>query len=224
MSDVQELLNYDPLADAENQTGKSYKEDNHTTALGILLGMDHNMRLRSALEDNDDTHYGIPFADVIRIFRSEGFEVVAHRPFTSRDGEVEAFIILWNPAGILATMESYDGRTLNSAKIYYNLEVPNGETYSNVVSSGCLYTPAYDEGLYILVGYHDVREGLRHKLGRLRAAGTFLPNWVERPFLWLLCYTDQDEEDYDYEAINESTIAGLPEAVRRAITPQNLED
>lgn len=180
MTDIQELIQHDPVAEI------------------------------------DDTHYNIPFEEALWIFADEGFQVVHQRSFHSDYGDQERYLVLWNPEGILATAESYGGERLNSAKIYYNLELPDRESYGKVVSSGHFHLPSYDADRFVLVGDHDVREGLRHKLNSLRGAGKFLPQWIERPWIWLLTY---QVPDYAYKAINASVIEQLPAHVRSAITP-----
>lgn len=219
MTDIQELLKYDPISDAEEQTGVSYKDDDAVGLLGLLLGMQHNIAKESALAETDDTHYNTTFDDTLRIFEDEGFQVVHQRSFRSDHGDQERYLVLWNPEGILATAESFGGDRLNDAKILYNLEMPDLEAYGEAVSSGHLHQPSYHAGRYVLVGDHNVREGLRHKLNSLRDAGKFLPEWIERPWVWLLTYQDPKVSGYDHNAINAGIIEQLPVHVRSAITP-----
>jgi hypothetical protein len=58
---------------------------------------------------------------------------------------------------------------------------------------------------------------LLRKIERLRDNGTFVNPWVKHPFLWLLNHVDtlgKGYGDYDYEAINRSRFARLPEWVQ----------
>jgi hypothetical protein len=226
--DIESLLRFDAIAEAEKITGKSYKYDGGTAHLGFALSMAGNDLKRQALESSDDTHYGMTYDDALRIYASEGFQVIYSRYFRGRyfseeKDPLETFRVLWHPDGILATAESYKGKTLNSSKIYYNIEFAadlEGDGYWNYISSGSLDQPAYAEGRHLWVGDHDVREGLRHKLATLRSVGKFQEKWVSRPFLWFLTYTDTDVPDYDYKAMNAAVIATFPEHVRTAITPE----
>ena len=50
--------------------------------------------------------------------------------------------------------------------------------------------------------------------------GDFLVPWVQRPFLWLLDYSQTKVPGYDYKAISEAVIATFPAHVHAAITPE----
>lgn len=225
MADLQKLLQFDGLATAEEITGRSYKEDADTQSLGFALHMMGTQAKRKALAEAKDTHYGVTFDETVAIYMEEGFQVVHRRDFAGRtyssdeEAPQERYWILWHPEGILATAESYQGTSLNMSKIYYNVEFPmdlaNRYGYT---SSGHAERALYDQGRYVWIGDHDVREGLRHTLSRLREVGTFQPKWVERPWLWLLAYSDDSD---NHRAFNESVIAQLPEPIRAAITPSN---
>lgn len=213
MTAFDDLLRYDPLTHAETLTGEDYKTDERTSALGLALHLQHSRLKKLELEARDDTHYGTPFWNTLRIYTALGFEPVhAHLFPSSRQYHAsDRFVVLWRPDGVLATLESY-GDSTNSTKIYYNWR-PNEDVEGwSFMSSG-----HWLDG--VLVGDHDARQGLRHTLSRLEGNGTFLDTWVERPFLWFLDYSQTRVEDYDYQLINEECIQRLPEHVREAITP-----
>ena len=44
----------------------------------------------------------------------------------------------------------------------------------------------------VWIGDNDVREGLAFRLEQMRSGGQFVTPWIERPFLWLLNYTEAD--------------------------------
>lgn len=209
---LDQLLKFDPLAEAERTTGNSYKDDPGTSLLGLALALAHGDRKREALQTGDDTHYGTSFADTLRIYAELGFSVIADRPFQD-DEHTERLVTLWRD-GILATVESYRS-SANSSKIYYNWQPNEGVRRQSYTSSG----HGHGDPL-VWVGDHDAREGLRHTLGRLESAGKLLPVWIERPFLWLLSYTDSKTPDYSYEEINATAIEAFPASVRTAITPE----
>ena len=209
MSDLGDLLRFDPLAAAEDLTGESYKDDEGTMALGLLMALDHNERKREALSATGDTHYNIGFDEALGILCSLGFSPVLTDTFDGTyDGE--RFVILWSEDGILAKAESY-GANLNTAQILYNWRPVDGVRAWDFISSGHVTTDG------VLVGYHDAREAVRRNVTRMRENGTFLTSWVERPWLWLLTYMDSKADDYDHTAITAERFARLPERVRSAI-------
>lgn len=73
------------------------------------------------------------------------------------------------------------------------------------------------ELMMIWSGNHDCREALRFNISQLKKHGTFIPSWVQAPFLWLLHYRDTKDEEYDYKALNKERIALLPLHVQAAI-------
>jgi hypothetical protein len=224
VTDLEQLLGYDALADAERRTGKDYKTDPETLEFGLALAIMGNKAKADALKAAGDTHYGVGFQQTVEIYEDLGFQAVHRRHFQSRprDGErvTEQYLLLWHPDGILATLESYQGRSVNNSKIMYNIEFHQDTDTWRIVSSGSFHGPSYDAGNRVWVGDHDAREGLRHTVAKLRTAGTFLPQWKKRPFLWFLEYTQSDSTSAPYKAHAEQVISELPEHVRRAITPQ----
>jgi hypothetical protein len=217
MSDqIRELLDFDPLAAAERFTGESYKTDDLTSRLGLGLHLRHVQEKEAALRQRSDSFYSMSFEPAMNLFADLGFATVYTERFAGHSAE-ETYAILWHPDGLLATCESYTwnadeeaGR--NTAKVYYNYRHRSGGYPSGLTSSGHMAGEVW-------VGDHDAREAIRYNLNAMRAAGRFLPVWVERPWLWLLNYADVKVEGYDHEALTERRIAALPEHVRRAITP-----
>lgn len=229
MTDVKELIDFDPLAHAEKLTGKSYKESEETSALGFLLAIDHNEKKKEVLKGNNDTHYSMDFNEYVEIAESEGFDVVytEKRKVDFHDGvEVEeTYLVLWQPVmGILLTVESYRGERVNSAKMYYNIdfgsEIP--KNYYKVTSSGGflqsdeLDADGWKKALPIWAGDHDAREALRVKMRDLRSVNT-LTKWKSRPFLWLCNYSQGRDEPISYQECNARVIAALPKYVQDAI-------
>lgn len=210
MSELDDLLRFDPLDAAEKITGESYKTDRETLSLGFGMAMLHNERKAEALRQTRDSHYGMTFAEFRTLLAELGFEEVLVETFAGRDCP-ETFVIAWSPEGVLAVCESYAGERLNSAKVLYNYRHPNGYPGFGLTSSGSMCGDLW-------VGDHDAREGVRHNLGRMREAGEFVTPWRERPWLWLLTYMDTKGE-YDHEAITAARVARLPEHVRQAISP-----
>jgi hypothetical protein len=94
---------------------------------------------------------------------------------------------MWSAAeGLLLRAESYSAwNSVNSVDVYYNLRTDKFPSRS----SGGFANGAF-------VGHCDGREGLRHHLAECRKIGAFLPQWVKRPFLWLLTYMDPEQDGY----------------------------
>lgn len=214
--EIAQALAFDPLSAAEKLTGTSYKEDEATSMLGLAMHLDHNHRKDALLRSTGDTTFSMPFDEHLAVFIDMGFEEVYREDFDGRYGS-ETFLILWHADGLLAKTESFtwgpkpSDKGRNMAEVYYNYRHTDGRPDFRLTSSGGMR-----DGVW--VGHHDVGEGMRHKIGALRAEGEFLPVWIERPFLWLLNYTEKDEPGYDYDAINARKIAALPEHVQTAIS------
>lgn len=205
--DLDQLLAFDPLAAAEEFTGKSYKEDRETAALGLLGQMVNGEIKAELLKSMDDTRFSEDFDTCLRIAREEGFSVVYEQAFTDyMQGGPERYVILWK-SGLLLTLESFGYTGRNMAKLYFNVRTDDWiEGSSGHFKDG------------VQVGYLDVREAFRHNLHRIEQKEV-LTEWIERPFLWFVNYSQVHEEGYAYQVINEDVIARLPEHVQRAITP-----
>jgi hypothetical protein len=188
-------------------------------ALGFLMHVDHAARKEAALIEARDSWFGMNLAETLVLYRDMGFEEVLCDTFTGRTygdepAPSETFRILWHPKGILATVESHQGSRRNSTKIYYNVDVAS-PAWWHCTSSGSVARSVTDRKIW--VGDHDAREGVRRAIARWEEVGEFLPVWVERPFLWLLAYSETDVEGYDYNAINAERIGRLPQRVQDAI-------
>jgi len=218
-ADLHSLLRTDALAEAERVTGESYKDDAATASLGFLMHLGLSERKETALKAAADSWFGMDLASTLALYADLGFEEVLCDQFIGRSwsdepAPDETYRILWHPKGILATVESYNATGRNATKIYYNVAIADAadHQWASRISSGHM---AKDANVYI--GDHDAREGVRNAIRRWEEVGEFLPVWIERPFLWLLTYTDTDADGYDYPAINASRIARLPQHVQDAI-------
>lgn len=220
MSEIDALLNLDPLLEAEKMTGASYKDDADTLSLGLLLQMQKGKAVREEMGLRDDTHYGSSFADALRLMDEMGFSIIHEHTFTpkawgSTEQRTERFVILWRE-GVLAVINSY-GTQVNSFSIYYNWRCDTTDKMYEYTSSGCLNSEAYDRGEYIWIGHHDARVGLKHILSRLEDKGTLLTTWVERPFLWFVDYAQERVDGYDHKKITEQILSTFPEEIIAAI-------
>lgn len=217
--EIEKLRKHDPLAAAEQITGESYKDSELTSSIGLSLHVQKCEQMHALMQMTDDTSYRSSMADHMRIAKDLGFEVVYQEShFVQRHKCEDTYYVLWHPDGILMQCESY-GEHRNTAKIYYNL-AGNVDVLWKVISSG---HTAPDGDDWVLVGHHDVRECMRHKIGMLRDAGTFRKAWFECPSLFLHPYWEDEllgKWDYQnpvWEAAHGRRFAALPEHVQLAI-------
>lgn len=220
---ITELLRFDPLYFVEGLTGKSYKEDPETERDGMLLHITHTRRKNEILRSIGDSHLGISWVEYAKLLMNYGFRIVLTETFvppTHNPTEVppkEYYLVLWHPKGILATVESYYGKSLNSSKVYYNIAFTEYACMGiddrwPFTSSGSFawevdfdaephkgFGRLRDVDIYprkseawgftgVWVGDHDGREGIINALEGLQTVGEFLPEWIQQPFLWLVHY------------------------------------
>lgn len=203
------LLNFDPLREAENVTGHSYKDDGGTSALGMLLAMDNNYKKQQALKANQDSYYGMGFAEFVIMMDEMGFKKVAAGQIPGTDDE---WFIDWKE-GILVFYDSFQSG-INHATAYFNY-LPVGENSCRTGFSGsAVEGPG---GKNVWYGHIDVREGFKHRLAKCKESGVFMKKWIKQPNLWLLHYKDTKVPGYNPEEINRQRIALLPEHVQDAI-------
>lgn len=215
--DLDTLLRTDPLSEAEKITGVSYKEDDSTAALGMLMAMDNSSRREKELLARGDTLFSNDLDRYISIIEDYGFEQLLDLPFEGKSysGEPapkEHFFVYWHPEGLLLVFDTHQTTNVNSATVYYNWEPndPRDDDWWKLISSGGFRGDCW-------IGNHDAREALVHHMDALKAEGKFLNSWDSAPFIWLLHYMDTKNEDYDYKAINKERIAMLPEEIQKAI-------
>lgn len=215
--DIRKVLSRDSLVEAEQITGKSYKKDESTVALGLLIQFDASAERAKLMDQLGDSKFSEPLSSYMEIIAAEGFKVVyrANVGCKEEGHEGDDLIIAWHPDGILLCFDTYR-KSVNGGKFYYNWKRTDGKAaweYDHVTSSGGMKGDVW-------VGDHDCREAIRFNISQLRAHGKFLNPWVSKPFLWLLSYMDTKDKDYDYKAINAKRIALLPDYVQTAIGGQ----
>lgn len=214
---IGDLLRFDPLSAAEKITGHDYKTDEGTSSLGMLMHMSHNERKASALKSSGDTHWGITFEDALRVFESEGFEIVVDDPFVGKawgdePDRAERFVIMWNSLGVLLHLDSYAG-SINGGGMNYAIRFhAKPEDVDWTLRSSCSWVNFDTDP--VMVGHHDIREGFRYNFRRLRDAGTFVTPWPDSMMFYLRNYSDKET------SLNVATaryIAMLPDDIRAAI-------
>lgn len=148
----------------------------------------------------------------------EGFEEALKLPFQGAGNVEEHLYILFHPKdAVLLVFETFNGQHLGGVDLCYNWRYSqDGKDISKVISSGNLS----HKDPTVWIGRHESCEDIGLQLARLRAHGSFVTPWVERPFLWLLTHTDTKIPNYSASAINEARVAMLPQHVRNAISPK----
>lgn len=238
---LDDMLRFDPLAAAEQITGKHYACSPETTGWGLMLMMTNSAKKEAALKELDDTILSDTIANHLRIVESMGFKRLLEMDFVKQgkydtEPRNEKFFIHWHEDGLLMAADTYFGHKRNSAKVWYNWRPNDLNAYWNVISSGRLEFDdklpskwtADDKSADVgrpmhWAGDHDAREAIRHKIAKLRENGSFLRPWKTQPFLWLLHHGDTvgtDYRDTSHEKINAERLAMLPDYVRECVQPK----
>lgn len=212
---IDELLSFDALAEAEKVTGKSYKDDKGTEALGMMMHIRHNERKEEALKGLGDTTFSRDMPWMRNFLSEQGFNAIHTHKFAVEDMFTEEELnetveYFWHPEGILFVLESYHETDMNTCKAYFNWKAnADSNTWPDGISGG------FENG--VLIADKDGREGFAHFLKKMRAGGSFLPKWEKLGFIWLLSYADSKVGGYDYNAINAARLAHFPQHVKDAM-------
>jgi hypothetical protein len=223
--EIRKILNRDPLAEAEQVTGRSYKDSKFTSFIGLQNHLEATADRQQVMLETGDTFYGDTLDRYMLIAKGIGFEIVLDIPFVNpRDKTQNHFFILWNNE-ILLCFDTWNGDKVNGGKFYYNW-IPKSKEYPRLIlSSGSWETPEMD----LWSGDHDCREALKFKISELNRYGSFLPEWKKQPYLWLIHYGDEKDVEmncgdnwkmrsHEYKNITKDRINMLPEHVIKAIS------
>lgn len=226
---IAKLLKIDPLAEAEKITGVSYKGSDVTSFLGMGIMHAKNKDVDSLLAMTNDSTFSMKVTDYLDVVKEEGFEIVLElssvvtldyqgKSLPESEYEHVKLFVLWHDRdGLLLAFDTC-GESVNGGHVYYNIMLHEDERARGVTESG-----GYSKhGCF--VGSHDCRTAIRFHMRQLRSGGVFLREWKERPSLWLLHWGDTRDKSFNSKAINAERIAMLPEHVRKAITPEPLND
>lgn len=218
-----DILNFDPLWEAEKVTGLSYKEDPGTEGLGFLLHMEHTKRKREELALRGDTYWGMPYLDALEVFLGQGFVPVWTLAYTDERGNKRQAVAMWSE-GVLLLADSYDGN-LNHAHIEFNWRPKDGSDdfspfFANQISGGMEHR---GEGFDDIegdpwVGVADIHigEGFIHKLEKLRASGELLTTWYVTDNL-LGIYSINRPDNHDNNLPWEKQIARIKQTIRERV-------
>lgn len=166
--EIEQALKFDSLSEAEKVTGKSYKENQYTGMLGMLLQMEHSEIMKNLMDSTDDTNFSESESEYLRKVTDFGFKTLVKIPFfsTSSEQEENFYIMFHYDYSILLYWDTFNGNR-NGGKFCYNWSFKNIEDKRDVTSSGgCIhhdkeksYTAWFNEDLTP----HHLPEELRDK-------------------------------------------------------------
>jgi hypothetical protein len=199
---IRDILDYDALANAEKQTGKSIHDDPLTQTIGFSDFIEHNKMKDSVLSSMDDTVFNDSLEGYLRKIKEEGFVEILAEPFQGHYSEI--FYVFYHiQDGILLKFDTYGGNRVNGGNFCYNWIPQLGENgIPTEEAFRCTSSGGYNSD-WLWAGDHDCREALRYHIASLRKHGRFVTPWVREPFLWLLHYMDVKEENYDHKEITQ---------------------
>lgn len=217
-----EALRFDPFAAAEEYTGQSYKEDDETLGLGVVLSWTSNRRANSLLSELGDTHGDMTWADFLAVIIGYGFELVVQCRFEYRTHEQdeveypEQIIAAHRQKKLLLHATSYlfrdGGETVNGGKVYGYLELPEGDDWWRSLE-GCSHHPEGELRAFS----KDIRKGLIMTLDRIESVCSFVDWHDPDPFLWLVNYAQEKVSGYNYKQIRDEYLEAMPDWVRAFI-------
>jgi len=135
----------DPLSVAEKLTGCDYKNDEATTALGMMLHMQKGALMREEIAKVDDTQFSEPTEEYLRKVTKFGFEIVYQEPFMDGDKNECYYILFMKELGILLDFDTFTG-SRNSGNIFYNWSPNDMRDRGDLTSSGRFYYPQRNGG------------------------------------------------------------------------------
>lgn len=216
------ILNFDPVATAETLIGKQHEDwDLKTDAMAAsVLAMATNQAKADHLKSIGDTHLGITWIEFIEIAKAYGFKSGYCQKFTGtgwsdKGVEEEEIIFFHEEKGLILHAESFNGKSVNSAKVYGEVKIGDKlEENQYEALNGCSHS---GNGNCTMSFNVDVREGFRFHLNALSEAFEFSKSWSTLPFLWFLNYMDSKDENYDFKKITKLKINTSTSEVKKII-------
>ena len=221
-----DALKFDPLDTARSIMGT----ESHRSymALGLLMSQHSADRKNRMLTERNDTTMGDSVERYMSIVEGLGFKTVLEIPFIKADVRNEAeersetYRVLAREDGLLLTFDTFEGKRVNSAHLYYQWKPNDYRNAGKVTSSGGYYPENPDDSLYdtpvenmVWAGSHDAREALAFNIAGLEQNGVFRNPWpVGDTFLWLCHHGDDDDS---YKEISDERISMMPEWVQTMI-------
>lgn len=221
-----DILNYDPLLEAERATGLSYKEDPGTSALGFLLHQEHNERLRDELMLRQDTYWGMPYEDAVDVVLSQGFTPVWAWQGIGRYGNPSKAAAFWSD-GILVVMNGSE-RAVGHIHMEFNWR-PADDSEEERPFSPFFRLPISGGMQHRSEGFDDVDgdpwtgvasvygdEGFIHRLAQLRASGKLLKEWYITDDL-LSIYSVAPDERIDRDHAEKNKWEDIKDVIRERV-------
>jgi len=214
------VQSFDPVRLSEELAGG--EED---PLLSLALIRMKSEILKKVLAERKDYYWACPISLYLDILNELHFKLVMEIPINNED----KFYIFSRPDGLLLRFDTYMGKSVNGASLYYNWK-PNPEYWKNndlaLTESGHWKHPDEKPGdrqekprtELIWIGYSDAREGIRGTIEMLEKHGNFFPKWIESPNLWLCHHGDTDQRPNDYAYYREVN------AKRRGMLPKHVKE
>lgn len=215
------ILNLDPVATAEELLGKRHEAwdtEESMAALGLALAT--GQAKAAHLKAIGDTYFNITWVDFIEIVKAYGFKSGYRKKFagsgwSGKEVEEEEIIFFHEEKGLILYAESYDGKSVNSAKVYGEVKIAdNLEAKQLEALNGCSHGSNGNGTIYFDV---DVREGFCFHLNALSKAFEFSKIWSKPPFLWFLNYMETHVESSNYKEVSKQKIYACTPEVRKII-------
>ena len=228
MNNIDELLRYDPIAEAEKITRKGHwsnfsDEDN---MLALLLNMKHVENKEKVLKGNKDTYFSVSWNYLIEVLFDNGFKIGTEWEFIDdqyNEAHKEKAGIYYREDGVVVFAESYgDGTSVNSGKCFYELEMKDDvdkREFFSLIHTGS----RYEENK--LENQLDIREGLIYELNKAATYGNFIKTWTNRNHLWILDYMESHkriDHNAKYEVWNKQYREVTNEHISKC--PKELQD
>lgn len=141
-NEINEALDFDGLYEAEKFTGKSYKDDESTSALGFLATIENNKRKEKLLSSLDDTIFNETEEEYLRKVTDFGFETIYKESFMGKTyfGDEETieerfYIMFHRKYSILLCWDTFRGHR-NGGNFYYNWSQKLNDSYRPHHASG----------------------------------------------------------------------------------------
>lgn len=218
----------DSVLAAQIVTGKEADTfDEGEQGVALFLHMLSGKIKKAKYTANGDSHFNMPWKGYKAILAENGFRKVLSYEFEANhiDTKIKEEYTIWfeDKKALLLVAESYNGKHLNSTKLYYELNIRKPCEELNElerillddVLKGCSYGPiASFETIYV---DRDVREGLKEHIYSLESSGFETNNpWkcFDEHFLWLCDYSETKVKGFDYKAIAKRKLNSLPEDVK----------
>lgn len=197
MNNIDELLRYDPIAEAEKITRKghwsNFSDEEMKASMGLVVL--HNKRTDNLLKQNHDTHFSMTWNEFEDILISNGFKNGYEEVFPYDDHK-EKEVMFYREDGLLIWATSFNNmKSVNGGTMYGEIILNDKDNLKKMPScSGGFYDIENNKQHFNT----DVRKGLIYFISQMSQIGTFIPKWEEdNKFFWFLNYSSDEERNID---------------------------